>query len=404
MIKNSSSKMVVMYGSSIAGVVLGFLISILHTKLLGAEKFGDFKFIETVVRFIGSLVSVGFFISLTRLLAINEEKVKERKYVGLFTIVFSIISLIGIILILFFSFIEPYFFNHGLSVIFRKYYFVVSAVIGQLALNEILKGMHKINNLAIFNVLPGIIYVIILYTLSFYINIDVETILFLYYLVIFLAVVLTIIYLKPKFNFDRKMFRALLVENKHNGRPIYYGSLAGVATTHIAGFSISYYLNNTEVGFYSLALTVCSPILIVPSVLGTIYFKEFVHLKSIPRKVLVFSFLLTFIALIIFYVLIEPVVVYVYGETFLPVSVMSKYLIFGFILHGLGDLFNRFLGAKGKGKLLRNAAFLVGVVNIIGYTVLISFFDINGAILTKILASCLYMSVMIYYYLNFDKN
>lgn len=404
MIENSRSKMVVMYGSSIAGILLGFLISVLHTKLLGAEKFGDFKFIETVVRFIGSLVSVGFFISLTRLLAINEDKIKERKYVGLFTIIFVIISLIGILLILFFSYVEPYFFGHGLSKIFRKYFFVVSAVIGQLALNEILKGMHKINNLVIFNVLPGTIYVIILYALSFYLTIGVETILFLYYLIIFSAVILAIIYLKPKFNFDKKMFSALLVENKHNGRPIYYGSLAGVATSHIAGFSISYYLNNTEVGFYMLALTVCSPILIVPSVLGTIYFKEFVHLKSIPRRVLAFSFLFTFIALIIFYVLIEPVVIYVYGDTFLPVSVMSKYLIFGFILHGLGDLYNRFLGAKGKGKLLRNAAFLVGIVNIVGYTALISFFDINGAILTKILASCLYMSVMIYYYFNFDKN
>ncbi|MFD0799543.1 lipopolysaccharide biosynthesis protein [Maribacter chungangensis] len=404
MIKNSRSKMVIMYGSSIAGILLGFLISVLHTKLLGAEKFGDFKFIETVVRFIGSLVSVGFFISLTRLLAINDDRIKERKYVGLFTIVFLIISLIGIILILLFSFIEPYFFGHGLSIIFRKYFFVVSAVIGQLALNEILKGMHKINYLVIFNVIPGTVYVIILYFLSFYLTIGVEFILFLYYLLIFLAVVVAILYLKPKFNFDKKMYRTLLVENKHNGRPIYYGSLAGVATTHIAGFSISYYLTNTEVGFYMLALTVCSPILIVPSVLGTIYFKEFVHLKSIPRKVLGFSFLFTCIALIIFYLLIETVVVYVYGDSFLPVSVMSKYLIFGFILHGLGDLFNRFLGAKGKGKLLRNAAFLVGVVNVIGYTVFISLFDINGAILTKILASCLYMSVMIYYYFNFDKN
>ncbi len=51
MIKNSRSKMVVMYGSSAAGILLGFLISVLHTKLLGAEKFGDFKFIEFLIIF-----------------------------------------------------------------------------------------------------------------------------------------------------------------------------------------------------------------------------------------------------------------------------------------------------------------------------------------------------------------
>ena len=114
--------------------------------------------------------------------------------------------------------------------------------------------------------------------------------------------------------------------------------------------------------------------------------------------------MLFFEHVIVFYSLIEFVVISFYTEAYLPVSTISKYLIIAFIFHGLGDLINKFLGAKGKGKLLRNAAFMVGIINVLGYTILIKYFNINGAIITKILASCLYLIVMLIYYYNFIKN
>ena len=109
-------------------------------------------------------------------------------------------------------------------------------------------------------------------------------------------------------------------------------------------------------------------------------------------------------ALVVFYAFIEMVIVRFYSEDYIAVSEISKYLIIAFMFHGLGDLFNRFLGAKGKGKLLRNAAYVVGIVNVLGYTILVKYFDLNGAILTKILASGMYMIVMCFYYFNFIKK
>jgi O-antigen/teichoic acid export membrane protein len=193
-------------------------------------------------------------------------------------------------------------------------------------------------------------------------------------------------------------------ENNINGRPIYYGSLAGVATAHIAGFSISYFIDNTQVGFYALAITVCSPLLIVPSVLGTTLFTKFANLDFLPKKVIVFSIIATLLALVVFYVFVEKVFLLFFSEEFSPAIDISKILIFGFLLHGLGDLINRFLGAKGLGKLLRNAAFAVGFVNILGYSVLVYYFGIAGAIVTNIFASGTYLFMMYYYYIKFTKK
>ena len=390
-----------MYGASILAVVLGFLVSIFNSRILGPESFGDYKFIQTVGTLIASLVSVGFFISLTRLLAINKEKIKETKFVGLFVVIFGIVSVIGMALMLGFSLIEPYFFSHGLDAKFRIFFFIIPAILGLLALKEILKGMHKIYALSLVSFIPALCYLAIIFPLSKVMKISLDQVLLIAYGVGIVVVAFYIIKLKPNFSFDKSITQELFVENKINGRPIYYGSLAGVATQHIAGISISFFMDNIQVGFFMLAMTICKPILMIPSVIGTVYFKKFATIKTIPKKVFTFSILSTLAALLVFYYLIEMVVVTFYSEEYLAVSGIAKVLILGFIFHGLGDLFNRFLGAKGKGKLLRNAAYLVGVVNVLGYTVLVKYYDLNGAVITKILASGLYMIVMAFYYFRF---
>ncbi|CAM4422500.1 oligosaccharide flippase family protein [Zobellia nedashkovskayae] len=404
--KASYKKILTMYGASILAIVFGFLVSIFNSRVLGPEGFGDYKFIETVARFIASLVSVGFFISISRLLAINTSNLEKKKYIGLFTIIFFATSVLGIFIFLGFSYFQPYFFDNNLSSTIRMNFFIVLVILGHLALAEILKGLHHIYTISIISVLPSVAYLISAYIARTYLNIEInaEIVLFLYYGILLITLLIVISGLKPNFKYEKQFVRNLLKENKYNGRPIYYGSLAGVATTHIAGLSISYFMNNSQVGFFMLALTVCGPLLVIPSVLGTIFFKQFATIKHIPKKVFYFSTLGTAFALLIFYLFIDIVIVTFYDTAYLEVANISKYLILGFIFHGFGDLVNRFLGAKGQGKLLRNAAYFVGVMNILGYTLLIKFFGINGAILTKILASGLYFCIMLYYYHRFVKE
>ena len=44
--------------------------------------------------------------------------------------------------------------------------------------------------------------------------------------------------------------------------------------------------DNTEVGFYTLALTVTTPLSTLPAIIGTTYFKQFATQPRIPSKVL----------------------------------------------------------------------------------------------------------------------
>ena len=73
-------------------------------------------------------------------------------------------------------------------------------------------------------------------------------------------------------------------------------------------------------------------------------------------------------------------------------------------MHGLGDMFNRFLGAHGQGKQIRNGAFACGIITTIGSIILVYYWQISGAIITKILGSMTYMIMMVYYYKAFTKK
>ena len=117
-----------------------------------------------------------------------------------------------------------------------------------------------------------------------------------------------------------------------------------------------------------------------------------------------FTVLITVISYIFFNLLLEPVVNLFYTNEFLIVVKYAKLIVLGSIFHGFGDLYNRFMGSHGQGKLIRNGAFTVGFVNILGFTLLIYYFGIYGALLTKVISGVTYFLVMYIGYRNYLKK
>ena len=113
---------------------------------------------------------------------------------------------------------------------------------------------------------------------------------------------------------------------------------------------------------------------------------------------------MTFITFVGFIMLIYPVVDFLYDDSYGKVALYACFLALGSSFHGLGDMFNRFLGSHSQGRQLRNGAWLSGLVLIIGFTVGIYYWGIWAAIVTKILGSLTYLIAMIYYYSNFVKG
>jgi len=145
------------------------------------------------------------------------------------------------------------------------------------------------------------------------------------------------------------------------------------------------------------------PLMMIPSAVGTTFFKDFANRNSIPQKATAFTLILSISALLVFVIFIKKVILFLYSSEYIAVVPLAYVISIGSVLHGTGDYINRFLGAHGKGKELRNGAFAVGISNILGYTVLVYILGTKGAAITKMVSGLVYCYMMYFFYMRYRK-
>jgi O-antigen/teichoic acid export membrane protein len=220
-----------------------------------------------------------------------------------------------------------------------------------------------------------------------------------------IIIAIIILSVHPSFRNLKPIFKDLNEENKRYGFQLYLGSLFMVTTGYIAGMTLSFFnSDNVQVGFYTLSTTVTAPLALLPSIIGTTYFKQFAGESKIPPRLMKASLLITILTCFVFILIIRWLIVFFYTERYAPVGIYASVLAIGTSIHGFGDMINRFLGSHGQGKQIRNASIANGAFMVFGNCVLVYFFNIWGAIATTITCDLIYASLIMYYYKSFVKN
>ncbi len=404
-ISEKKKQILILYGSTIIGVLLGVISSVINTRNLSPEKFGDVRYIQNLISFISSILLFGYLTSGSRLLALSKDEEYSRKIRGaIVSIVFFTIALLSLSMfcLYMYSLING---ANNLSPLYLASVFLGGNVILLNYINTSSQGDNHIVRIAISRLLPTLVYIVV--AILVYRRITATPLLMLcLYNGIAVFVLGVIIYsTKPDFRNIKVSLKLLNEENKKYGRQVYIGSLAGVSTSYIAGITLSHFcLDNTNVGFYTLALTIATPLSLLPSIIGTTYFRQFANQNRIGNKIIFSSVFMTVVTLVVFVILIDYIVQLLYDETYKSVSIYASYLAVATSLHGMGDMFNRFLGSHGLGKYLRNGAFVCGFIKILGSILLIYYFQIWGAIATVIMADFAYFLMMVKYYRLFVKK
>ena len=99
-----------------------------------------------------------------------------------------------------------------------------------------------------------------------------------------------------------------------------------------------------------------------------------------------------------FLLLIEEVVAALYSSEYLQTASLASMVAVGAVFHGLGDFYNRFVGAHGGGKQIRNSNLVVGTVNVVGNVIFVISFGAVGAAITKILSGLAHLLMMFFAY------
>lgn len=387
-----------LYFSMALGLVVGIATSVINTRFLGAQQYGDYKFLQSLFTFAVTFLTLGIFFSGGRLLAQKKNEGIKQELVGNLLIQSGIISIVFSLIFIIFSFFEEEIFNNNLGGIIRTFAPLLFIYPFRLCLENILQGDSRIYELSAFRLLPQLLYVAGAYIVNYFSPLNLTYALSIQFMVFIVSIIVTSWFLKPKF-FNIKINSAQIwQENRRYGLHVYYGTIAGVATAQLGSVLVGYFMDNTNVGYYSLALTITAPLAMIPNAVGTAFFKEFANRDSISPKIIGATIILSTLSLILFCIIIKPLTILLYSEEFLKTVPLSLYLGIGSIFHGFGDFVNRFLGAHGLGHELRNGAFAVGFSNVFGFIVLIYFFGVTGAAATKIFSGIIYFSTMVYYY------
>ncbi|MFO7810014.1 MAG: oligosaccharide flippase family protein [Candidatus Delongbacteria bacterium] len=394
-----------LYTSMIFGIGLGVIVSVINTRLLGPEKYGDFRFIYGVYSFFALIIHFGLFSSVGRLLADRKNDSIRKELIGSSIILTSVIGVVFSLLMFSFAFFQSHLFARDLSAIFfilAPLFFFVPA---KISFENVFQGENRIYELAFFRQGPQFFYIIIsliLYKLNLFnlVNCLIVQLLTLGSLAFFLS-----LRLKPEFANIKLHLKEIFTENKSYGFHVYIGSLFGVASTHFGPILLSYFsLDNVDVGYFSLALMSAMPLALIPSIAGTTMFKEFANRNRIPAKVTYVTLSISAGTLVLFFLLIKPAVFLLYTKDFAGVIPLAYIVAFAQIFHGFGDYHNKFLGAHGQGKKMRNGAIAVGVSNLIGFVTLVPFFGALGAAYTKLFSGIIYTSSMVYFYKKYVRS
>lgn len=394
-----------LYGASVVGLLVGVLNSVLNTRSLPPDLYGNVRYVQNIINFISSLLLVGYFTSGSRLLAISKNSTYSRSIRGAMCVILGIA-----LIILMLSMTVLYFYNKSIGVDnMTLLYLIAIPVCGNALMldyvNTTAQGDNFIGRIAISRCLPYTIYFIIAYFIYRKFGANPELMLLLYNGIAVIILSFVIISTKPSFKGLKTAFKALQEENKEYGFKVYVGSLIAVSTQYLAGISLGHFCDdNANVGFYTLALTLATPLTMLPSIIGTTYFKEFASSEKINKKILLGSVGFTIVSFIVFVIAIKYVVAFLYDTSYQSVGKYAAFIAIGTSLHGLGDFFNRFLGSHAKGKEIRNGALASGLMAIFGNIVFVYLWNINGAVLTRVLCSIIYFSMMFLYYRKFIKE
>ena len=386
-------------------MLLGIGISVVNTRLLGSQQYGDLKFIQTIFRFVTIFVTLGLFVTGGRQIALKRNHRNNQSITGSLIFVASIVSAVLTIIIFVLSFSEPLIFKNDLGYILRRFSPFMFVFPFQLCLENLFSGSNQIYKLSMFRIMPSLIYLVAALLFNYYFSsLSLVTALLIQLISMTCVVTFFVLLVKPSIVHLRRHVSKLWIANKTHGLQSYFGSLCGVATAHLAGLALGFYANTEIVGFFSLAVSITMPLSMLPNAVGTAFYKDFANSKSIPLKVTIYTIFCSSIALLLFLLVVKKLVSVLYPAQFISIVPIAYFVACANCIHGYGDYLNRFIGAHGRGAFNRNGAIVVGVANVLGYVLLVKWYGIYGAAVTRVISAIIYLLIMYFYYLQVSRS
>ena len=398
---------IVLLLASLFSIIVMLGTNFFLTKLLSKQSFGNYAYIINLFLFSGIVFNLGYFYSLGRLMTLTDSDMDKRQLYSIGLLIVGLLSILMSLSLYLYVYINISDLNEEVTKILYVFIPISLFFLSNIFNESTFQGSNRILLLAFSRVVPKTIFLVLLFIVYvlYKNNMPLQTIFLLYSISLLVSFIYINIKLKPKFINIRNNAINIHKTNREFGLNVYLGSVIAVGSSSLSGLLISYYaVNNVEVGYYSISQQLVAPLGLIPNILATVYFKKFATSNSIDRNLLTFVYGTSFVSFIVIYFMAEPIIIFIYGREYIESVRILHLLSFGMLLYGISDVFNRFLLAKGKGKELRNASYIVGFVLLFSNFILINKFGGMGASMAIIISGFTYFIVILICYLKVIKQ
>lgn len=389
----------ILFGSLVVSMGISFIGSMLTTRYLGASGYGDMKFIVTYWYFLDLLVSCGLFHSSGQLLLseIDPEKIARITGTSL-AIAGGMGGILALFTLLTAGMIDRIFKVQMAGVLIALAPFLIVMPVKD-CLTLVLQSTNKIFSLAALNVIPPSLFLLGLLLLPEGVSHQLSGVVVLQQATLIGVVVGIVLLLKPGWMRIREWRQAIDPHQKKYGLPVYIGILCAVATQQLNRIAIVYWVDTAAIGFFSLATQIVEPLKMIPGAVATSSFRQFLHQERISPKLKWATLFATGIALLALFVILGKPLEWLFPREFaVQIAPLARAASLGAVVHGFGDLFNRFLGAHGKGRLILTSSIITGLSFVAGFLVLTPNFGVWGALIAQVLGSLIYFLLMLAFY------
>jgi len=392
-------------------IPLTIVTNIMITRSLGAEDYGNYLYIQKLFDFAFIILNFGLLCALNRAILLSKDESHTKELYGSGLIVLTGIYVVICLALTIFALVVPELSNKGILTTFfcvlpfSIIHFMMQYFEQALPSSNRIKELIQERYLPRLGLLLGSCGLYLLLTKG---NIECNpmSIMWVILLSTQLIVFTYVLYrIKPSFGNISGRIKEIFTFNKEFGFKIYVGNLFSTAFSALLPLLIGFVSeNNSEVGFYALALSFAHIISFCPIVIATSHYKKFAEYDKIPNKIMLATIGITVFALLCLCILIGPFITIFYSEEFQPVIQLSYITGIGATLYGLSDFFSRYFMAKGNGDFLRNSSFLVGFCTLTFSLLLVPTYKDFGAATAYVLSGSVYMICSIAYYIYSNRK
>ena len=382
-------------GEQIFQMLVSFVIGIISARYLGPSNYGALNYTASFVVFFTSVASLGKHGVVVKKLIVNPEQ--EGLYLGssmIFRVVSSLISSVLILLMVYLL---------DIGDVLKVYLAGLQSIQLVFQAVNILDAWFQRHLKAKFVSLAKMLACIVVSCYKVYLLIAAKSVVWFAFsnslTSIIIAVVLFLIYRKQggqKFSYSFDVGREVLCESWH----FIISGLMVAIYGQIGKIIVGQYMDDMDVGFYTMAGSLCAmwlfiPIAIINSMQPTII--EYKHqgnemLYSLRLHQL-YSLLiwLCILVSVVVWIVGEYIVLFLYGEEYMPAVAPLQILIWSEVFSVLGTARGIWILSESKNKYVKYYLAIGAVFSVILNFILIPKYGIIGAsivtVLTQIVTS-----------------